>query len=325
MTEQADLITLGLGERLRLAREERGIELQAVAAATRLSENTLRIIEDEKWQRLPPVYRAGYARNYAAYLGVSLEDYEDEIKRLCGQEQSVLQSVFSEGIKINKMDTNLRVLTYAVMSIFVVLPLIWAYTKTAANLSQPDTVVVTRPAQTRGLERSSVDIPGQTRGETRPAIPAHMEANVVPLQSLGSKNVASAGRDVADDSSRDAAVSGTAVQGDYAALDILIKADSWVVITDASGLRLEYDLLRGGNSYSYSGTAPFDILIGRASAIESRCVSVRDAACVPDSASWRASFSIAISMALFGGPATTRLLQTLRIVTRTGPVRSGAP
>ena len=267
MTEQADLISLKLGERLRLAREGQGIELHAAAAATRLSENSLQIIEDEHWHRLPGVYRAGFARSYAAYLGVDLEAYEDEIRRLSGEGTPVLQTVFSEGIKINKMDTNLRVLSYAVMSIFVVLPLIWAYTKTAANLSQPDAVSVSLSADGR-TSKTSLNIPGQTGQANKSApVPQHMEANVVPTQSLGNKDNSGTGSDAMEPGPYDAAVDNQ-MDGNGQTLEVLLKADSWVVVTDASGQRLEYDLLRGGNSYSYSGTAPFDILIGRASAVE---------------------------------------------------------
>ncbi len=268
MTEQADLISLGLGERLRIARVEQGIELQAAAAATRLSENSLRIIEDERWDLLPGVYRAGFARNYAGYLGVSLEDHEEEIRKISGQDTPKLRTVFSEGIKINKMDTNLRILSYAVMSIFIVLPLIWAYTKTAANLSQPDVVSVSGPANGR-TSQSSLDIPRRAgRGDTTTAIPKHMEANVVPMQSLGNKDTATALSGAADNFAGEDTLAENRAAGSDQILEVRLKADSWVVVTDATGKRLEYDLLRGGNSYSYTGAAPFDILIGRASAVE---------------------------------------------------------
>ncbi len=267
MTEQVELISLGLGECLRIVREKQGIELQAASIATRLSENTLETIENEEWDRLPGVYRAGWARNYAGYLGVSLEGYEEELRRISVQSQPKLQSVFSEGVKINKMDTNLRVLSYAVMSVFVVLPLIWAYTKTAANLSQPASVTVTRPAAGNGISPSSLVIPRQAdSSDSQGAIPQHMEANVVPIDSLSSKYAgkpAQAGniRDNNDTGKNPAATN-------QQILDVILKADSWVVVTDATGQRLEYDLLRGGSSHSYSGVAPFAVLIGRASAVE---------------------------------------------------------
>ncbi len=269
MTEQVDLISLGLGACLRIAREAQGIELQSAALATRLPENTLEIIENEQWEHLPGVYRAGWARSYAGYLGVSLDEFEAEIRKLSDQGQPKLQSVFPEGIKINKMDTNLKVLSYAVMSIFVVLPLIWAYTKTAANLSQPDVVSVTSPAAGNRASQSSLAIPNQARsGDGSNSIPQHMEANVVPTESLNSQDSIAAKRDANDDVNGRVSTIDQSAASQHQILDVRLKADSWVVVTDATGKRLEYDLLRGGSSYSYSGVAPFDVLIGRASAVE---------------------------------------------------------
>ncbi len=50
-------------------------------------------------------------------------------------------------------------------------------------------------------------------------------------------------------------------------LQIVVSADSWVEITDATGKELEMDLLRGGSDRAYHGQPPFRILFGRASAV----------------------------------------------------------
>jgi cytoskeleton protein RodZ len=44
--------------------------------------------------------------------------------------------------------------------------------------------------------------------------------------------------------------------------------DSWIEIHDAEGTRLEYDLLRSGQTRSYEGQAPFSLLVGRSSAVK---------------------------------------------------------
>jgi cytoskeleton protein RodZ len=50
-------------------------------------------------------------------------------------------------------------------------------------------------------------------------------------------------------------------------LSISTSADTWVEIADATGNQLELDLIRAGSSREYDGQAPFDIKIGRASAV----------------------------------------------------------
>jgi cytoskeleton protein RodZ len=58
-------------------------------------------------------------------------------------------------------------------------------------------------------------------------------------------------------------------EADAAAVELSVELleDSWVEIHAADGERLEYDLLRAGQSRTYSGEAPFQLLLGRANAV----------------------------------------------------------
>jgi cytoskeleton protein RodZ len=64
-----------------------------------------------------------------------------------------------------------------------------------------------------------------------------------------------------------AAVSQSALPTGESRLQLSVSADSWIEISDANGVELEMDLLRGGSEKSYQGKPPFRILFGRASAI----------------------------------------------------------
>jgi cytoskeleton protein RodZ len=60
-----------VGETLREARAERGVELAEVEARTRIRARFLRAIEAEEWEVLPgEAYTRGFIRTYAAYLGL---------------------------------------------------------------------------------------------------------------------------------------------------------------------------------------------------------------------------------------------------------------
>ncbi len=62
---------LGIGERLRYAREARGLTLGAVESLTRIRAVYLQALEDEQFDRLPgPAYTRGYLRTYALALGI---------------------------------------------------------------------------------------------------------------------------------------------------------------------------------------------------------------------------------------------------------------
>ncbi|HEY0117056.1 MAG TPA: helix-turn-helix domain-containing protein [Allosphingosinicella sp.] len=60
-----------VGERLRRAREARGLTLDDVASQTRIPIRHLRSIEDANWQELPAVtYTVGFGRSYANAVGL---------------------------------------------------------------------------------------------------------------------------------------------------------------------------------------------------------------------------------------------------------------
>lgn len=63
--------TLGIGDRLRNAREAKGLTLQAAEGLTRIRAPYLEALEAERFDRLPgPVYAKGFLRAYAAALGL---------------------------------------------------------------------------------------------------------------------------------------------------------------------------------------------------------------------------------------------------------------
>jgi cytoskeletal protein RodZ len=61
----------GLGERLRAARERRGLTVSDVADITKIPSHTVRAIEREEFGHLPGgIYRRGYVRAFAAAVGL---------------------------------------------------------------------------------------------------------------------------------------------------------------------------------------------------------------------------------------------------------------
>ncbi len=66
---------LGIGERLRNAREARGLSLDEIEAATRIRRRFLEALEAEAFDQLPgTAYAKGFLRTYASYLGLRAED-----------------------------------------------------------------------------------------------------------------------------------------------------------------------------------------------------------------------------------------------------------
>ncbi len=67
--------TLGIGERLRNAREAKGLTLAAAETLTHIRALYLQALEEEQFDRLPAtVYTRGYLRTYAATLGLNPDE-----------------------------------------------------------------------------------------------------------------------------------------------------------------------------------------------------------------------------------------------------------
>lgn len=69
---------LGIGERLRNAREAKGLSLRAVSDATRIRTVYLQALEEERFDQLPgAVYARGFLRTYADALGLDADRLMD--------------------------------------------------------------------------------------------------------------------------------------------------------------------------------------------------------------------------------------------------------
>lgn len=90
------------GEKLRKQREQRGIDLDAISNATKISTRMLRAIEDEHFDLLPGgVFNKGFVRAYARQIGLDEEeaiaDYLIALRE--NQEQSIQADVRSPAAK----------------------------------------------------------------------------------------------------------------------------------------------------------------------------------------------------------------------------------
>jgi cytoskeletal protein RodZ len=74
-----------VGERLRAAREKKKLSLEDVAAQTRIPQRHLEAIEGADWERLPaPTYTVGFAKNYAAVVGLDRDEIGDQLREEMG-------------------------------------------------------------------------------------------------------------------------------------------------------------------------------------------------------------------------------------------------
>src|SRR5688572_6594505 len=79
--ELAEPEVVSVGQRLRLAREEKGLTLEDVAAQTRIPRRHLESLENSDWERLPaPTYTTGFAKSYATAVGLDRSEIYEQLR-----------------------------------------------------------------------------------------------------------------------------------------------------------------------------------------------------------------------------------------------------
>src|SRR5215218_943985 len=89
---EAEVATVG--QRLRAAREEKGISLEDIAAQTRIPQRHLESIENADWDALPaPTYTTGFAKSYASAVGLDRTEIGDQLRAEMGGQRFTANAI----------------------------------------------------------------------------------------------------------------------------------------------------------------------------------------------------------------------------------------
>ncbi|MGF1549694.1 MAG: helix-turn-helix domain-containing protein, partial [Sphingomonadaceae bacterium] len=117
-----------IGERLRSAREAAGIELEQIAAETRVPIRHLANIEEENWEALPAAtYTIGFAKNYARKVGLDEREIAEELRARLDTEppQPIAYEPFEPADSSRVPPMSLAMIAGAVAVVLVVIYLVW--------------------------------------------------------------------------------------------------------------------------------------------------------------------------------------------------------
>ena|SRR5215203_990932 len=79
-----------VGERLRVAREDRGLSLEDLASQTRIPQRHLESLERGEWSALPaPTYTTGFAKSYASAVGLDRTEIGEQLRAEMGGQRPV--------------------------------------------------------------------------------------------------------------------------------------------------------------------------------------------------------------------------------------------
>ena len=264
MNNQIELIAMKPGDILRHARKQRGLTIEQASRQSRIKSSVLTAIETDATEHIPSVYLRGYIRNYARFLNVDSEELEAGMDEVKGAEPEI-RTVFTVKSKRNNGEKWLKATSYLAASALIV-TLAWQFTHEAVRFSQGESGLTSGTAVQSGPGESAA----QGSGQASRSANTHLNASIASVESLGRPgNLASdQAAEQAWKAIGSASDSATTDAADASVLSISTSADTWVEISDSAGSQLELDLLRAGSSREYDGKPPFNVMIGRASAVE---------------------------------------------------------
>ena len=292
----------GIGQRLREAREARGLQTSDVAQALKITQRQIEAMEQERFEQLPgAAFVRGFLRNYARYVGLSLED---EIRALVLQNEDTVpaRAVYRVPEKgANEIDwlataTPLhsgarkkggglgRLLKIILLLVLIAVPVAayfdWFrihHVLGVSGTSQDADGGLFEGQQTEillpGLQgEASAPEDGQEDGEAPSGLAPAPTAISLPTpqaEVLGANGVpASSGSNTATEGNEPPLVSlDTAAPAGNSKLVFEAGTESWVTVQDGSGRQLLNKRLPRGVPTSVEGKPPFRLTVGNAAKV----------------------------------------------------------
>lgn len=135
------VLSIGIGEKLRKARLEKGITYDDVVKDTKIRARYLQALEEEEWDVFPgKVYLKGFLRTYSNYLGLNDAEFIEQIKEIATKEPEIInipQRIEMPGRPRRKMG-----IVYGVIAVLLLLVFQYTYTH---YLSKPNSLIPQTP------------------------------------------------------------------------------------------------------------------------------------------------------------------------------------
>ncbi len=233
-THTPDLFDSGIGERLRRARIEAGLDVPEVSRRLRMPVRVIEALEAEDWASLDaPVYIRGQLRSYARLLKVQIDDSVPIAARVAVEPSRLQPRTYTPPIQ-RMAEKLMGRMVYIVITALIVVP-VWMATR-----SHLDGTATT----------ASLDTPvagGDPQPQQAPARPRPMVASMTALPPRAAERVRAA-----------------------PALSLHFGQDSWVEISAPDGERIEQGLMKAGEQREFEAGRVGHVVLGNAGAVEVR-------------------------------------------------------
>lgn len=274
------------GNRLRAAREARGLDVEACAHELRLPARVLRRLERGEHDGSDSrVYLASYIEKYGQYLGIDAAAIRAEQASL---QQAEPELVATGGVSHSRFlfDRYRAAATYLVLTLVIVVPTVWFGVRStldrdlshltpldASPVAQQDALLARAGKRAVPSTVAPADKTAATTAATPQASPEQEQplmASMAPFPNLNETATPATLPEVAT----------TTVGAGNHSLSLSLDAASWVEVTEQDGTRLEYGLLPAGSSKTWRSDQPLEVRIGNANgaqaSIDGRAVALDD-------------------------------------------------
>lgn len=272
---------LPIGQRLKQARENEGLDLKAVADQLHLNQRMVAALEAEDYDHLPArVFVRGYYRNYARLLNLPEASILSEFDRHCpegeeceGAPPSVAQGVRKE---IRSSHGVVRLVTWlVVISLLTTFGLWWkgSMDKQASPEPQSPAVAESKVEPAKATESAesrtestppvaAVTEPAEEAVAAEPPIAEEVEPEVAE-EPPGDQSVPSeAPMAQAQPGEETAQAQGSAPAPAEPRVELIFNADSWVDVRGSNGSFKLVGIRKAGEKIVLDGQPPYNMVIG---------------------------------------------------------------
>ena len=289
--DPGDRRSMGPGDRLRAERIEQGLSIEDVATRMHLSVGILEAIEENNFDDVTaPIFVKGYLRAYARIVSLDEDEMIQQYLDYYSDEDPPISSTSNLAPEISSDDSRIKWATYLVIIGLLALIAVWWWNQyqietDVVSLDAGLTDSIQQPEVTGDIAVSAITTMSTTEETDVSPLPMDESevtdlAVVAETQELGNLEVAKPeiGEVVQEEVNQQEMeasnlelfaeeISRMAPTG-LEQLKIIIHADTWADINDASGHSLVRELLRAGQKFNLTGTAPFAVFLGNGHGVE---------------------------------------------------------
>lgn len=248
-----------VGQRLRTAREAKGMAVDEVARSLKLSPRQIVALEADDWPSLPcKTIIRGFVRNYARLLGLDPDPLMNLLEAIEMPQTPELEIVagtpvnLSSESKADRRDyvrvfSGLLILAVAILVTYFFPKDVWESTVSAFNAALQPNESVVEPA----VVEPAAPVPETTSAPVDPA-PEPLAVQDAPSETVESESVPAE----------------PAVQVDTTVANVLkfsFDQAAWVEVRDRDGAILLSQLNQAGSQREVEGRPPFALVVGNAS------------------------------------------------------------